>query len=127
MGRPAQYYIERLEEQARFLRRSLEAFYAGDLEEAVRVGVVLRTLVHDTPKSRALLRHIRGGYRELEILDVEHPVGEVFLHLAVGMRIGPGTVLAPSVDLGAMSYRKATLGDWWEAPVIEFVTRLGAC
>jgi hypothetical protein len=125
VGRPAQYYIERLDEQARFLRRSLGAFYAGDLEEAVRVAVVLRTLVHDTPKSRALLRHLRGSYRELEILDMEHPVGEVFLHLAVGMRIGPGTVLSPSVDLGAMSYRKATLGDWWEAPVIEFVTRLG--
>lgn len=125
VGRTGRYYIARLEEQARFLKWSLGAFYAGELEEAVRVATVIRTLVHNTAKSRSLLRHLREGYRELEILDMEHPKGEVILHIAVGMRIGPGAALAPSVDLGAMSYRTGTLGDWWKAPVIEFATRLG--
>ncbi len=125
VGRTGQYYIGRLEEQARFLRRSLEAFYAGELEEAVRVAAIIRVLVHDTKRSRSLLRHLREGYRDLEILDMEHPKGEVLLHLAVGMRIGPGATLAPSVDLGAISCKRSTLGVWWEAPVIAFATRLG--
>ena len=46
---------ELLREQIGFIERSAAAFDEGHEEEAKRIAVVLRVLLHDTPQSTSLL------------------------------------------------------------------------
>lgn len=51
--------IEHLRRQIEYLRRSCELYDAGHLDEAVRLAVTIRVLLHDTDKSKSLLRQMR--------------------------------------------------------------------
>ena len=44
--------------QLEYLRRSCELYDAGHLDEAVRLAVGIRTLIHDTERSKSLLRQM---------------------------------------------------------------------
>ncbi|MDR6585166.1 hypothetical protein [Herbaspirillum frisingense] len=48
-------YEERLQEQIGFLKSSAAAYDSGNKGEARRIAAAVRTLVHDTSKSHALL------------------------------------------------------------------------
>lgn len=50
---------DHLRRQLEYLRRSCELYDAGHLDEAVRLAVVIRVLVHDTKNSKSLLRQMR--------------------------------------------------------------------
>lgn len=52
---------DHLRRQFEYLRRSCELYDAGHLDEAVRLAVGIRVLIHDTQKSKSLLRqmHVR--------------------------------------------------------------------
>lgn len=115
--------LAKLREQTGFLRRSLEAFYCGDFEEAVRIATAIRVLVHETGGSKPLLKSIRPDGLELPILDhavQEERSGEKVLHFIVGIRPGPGASVAPAVDLGSALYGLTTIGTWWRRPVFVF-------
>lgn len=45
--------------QLEYLRRSCELYDAGHLDEAIRLAVVIRVLIHDTKNSKSLLRQMR--------------------------------------------------------------------
>lgn len=49
---------EHLARQIKYLRRSCEIYDAGDFDEAIRLAVTIRTLIHDTPKSVSLLHQL---------------------------------------------------------------------
>ncbi len=50
--------MAQLEEQVAFLRHSAALFDAGADAEAKRIAVVIRVLVHDTPRSHSLLAQL---------------------------------------------------------------------
>jgi hypothetical protein len=50
---------DHLRRQLEYLHRSCELYDAGHLDEAVRLAVVIRVLIHDTKNSRSLLRQMR--------------------------------------------------------------------
>jgi hypothetical protein len=53
-------YKSHLFRQLGFLWRSCDAYDRGHLDEAVRIATVIRVLIHDTPASTSLLRHLNG-------------------------------------------------------------------
>ncbi len=54
-----------LAKQIGFLDRSCKAYDHGFIDESVRIATVIRVLIHDTPKSISLLRHLRATNIEL--------------------------------------------------------------
>ncbi len=44
--------------QLGFLWRSCDAYHQGHTDEAVRIAAVIRVMIHDTPKSTSLLKHL---------------------------------------------------------------------
>jgi hypothetical protein len=58
--------------QLRFLRRSAREFDNGDEDEAKRLAVVLRLLLHNTKQSHALLKQV-GIQHQLKFLDTWTP------------------------------------------------------
>ena len=50
---------DHLRRQLEYLRRSCELYDAGHSDEAVRLAVVIRVLIHDTKNSKSLLRQMR--------------------------------------------------------------------
>ena len=65
-----------LRTQLGFLQRSSESFDAGFTDEALRIAVVVRTLVHGTSKSTSLLAHL--GSTGIEILSLTTDVIAMF-------------------------------------------------
>lgn len=116
----ADRYDVQLRRQLGFLERSCTTFDAGDADEAIRIAVTLRVLLHDTPQSTSLLTHLgiksslmyidTGVYRHL--LD---PALEEFVR-----RTSPGDVVAsrtPS-DVGLVELGDAGGGRvGWYAPL----------
>ena len=49
---------QQLSRQLTFLERSCKEFDAGHYDEAIRMSVTLRVLLHDTPRSTSLLHHL---------------------------------------------------------------------
>lgn len=116
-------FLTKLQEQMGFLRRSLEAFYRGDFDEAVRIATTIRVLVHETGRSKPLLKSIRPDGLELPILDhaeQEERGGEKVLCFIVGLRLGPGASVAPAVDLCSTHYGLTSIGAWWGHRVFIF-------
>jgi hypothetical protein len=123
MKRRKEDFLGMLREQAGFLRRSLDAFYQGDFEEAVRIATTIRLLVHEKGGSKPLLKSVRPDGLDLPILDYseqERPEGEPVLRIVVGIRPGPGASVAPSVDLSSAHYARTSIGAWWDRTVFGF-------
>ncbi len=51
--------LEQLEKQLKFIRRSCDSFDIGHQDEASRLAVFIRILVHDTPALTSLLQHLK--------------------------------------------------------------------
>jgi hypothetical protein len=51
-------FIEKFEEQLRFIQRSCELFDRGAEDEALRLATTLRIIFHDTINSTSLIRHL---------------------------------------------------------------------
>ncbi len=64
-------FREQLRRQISFLGSSSNAFDAGHIEEALRIAVSLRVLIHDTPNSTSLLTHldIKNGAKLLSTFE----------------------------------------------------------
>lgn len=111
---------EHLAEQLRFLARSADAFDRGLEDEAKRLAVVLRVLLHDTAKSRSLLGQI--GRKSGLFLDTSTPVVPGSLtsyHGLVALSFAPGREAryVPFLSDTADPPREVPFEDWWTAPV----------
>jgi hypothetical protein len=53
-------FQKQLEKQIGFLDRSCKAYDLGYIDESIRIATVIRVLIHDTAKSRSLLRHLNA-------------------------------------------------------------------
>jgi len=124
-----------LREQLDFLAGSSAAYDAGAKHEAKRIAAVIRTLLHHTPKSHALLSQL-GAEKVLLMTSVEplpppvqHPDGTVsFVRrmlspLIVTKVTSEGVEIVPMLDLpGYIAFLPAC--DWWSELLWEEPVRM---
>ncbi len=125
MARSKENILARLKEQIEFLRASLRAFYAGNFAESTRIATILRVLVHESGRSKPLLKQAQPNGLELPILEHagEWPGQEQIFSFAVSVRMGP--TVTPAVDLGSSLYSLSSVGAWWNRTVFTFQSRIG--
>jgi hypothetical protein len=58
--RERSWFIDQLKRQLSFLTRSCQSFDAGNVDEAIRVAVCIRILLHTTRSSTSLLQHLNA-------------------------------------------------------------------
>lgn len=128
MGRVRAELEEHLREQHRFLARSVDAFYAGDVAEAVQIATRIRLLVHETGMSKPLLKKLRHDYLQLCILDKKderRPSDEIVFAIPISMMLTNSTLL-PSRDCDSKSYEKVLLGHWWSRDCLIVPLKTGS-
>lgn len=109
-----------LEEQLAFLERSAEAFDDGFTDEAKRLAVTLRLLLHDTKHSKSLLGQL--GLKDSDFVDSafqDDPESIASHGGLVGIAVGKGkSELVARLDGDDPSwFRRVKFSDWWNAPV----------
>jgi hypothetical protein len=115
---PPSDLVQQLKRQLVFLRNSATAYDAGDVEEAVRIAVVIRVLCHDTPKSVSLLSHL-GLKQTLRLVTTAKALppelqGTIdYGELLAGVTFGADIVYNP-VPKGTPT---AVCPDWWTQAV----------
>lgn len=126
----ADRYREQLRMQLGFLERSCASYDDGYVDEALRIAVVARTLVHQTKNSTSLLTHL--GASEVRLLSTSMNIvarfasGDPFYGGAKMPRFfnGMGSYRpgsdSPYVPKLGDAYTKeyVLIVDWWEQPVM---------
>jgi len=112
-----------LREQLSFLERSAESFDNGFEEEAKRLAVVVRTLVHDTPSSHSLLEQL--GLKTKDFYDTamdDFPENLLGHGALVQVFFSPqGSKYVPLLDDPAPDQqpRWSTFDNWWNRSVFR--------
>lgn len=118
-------YHEHLRRQLDFLERSCAAFDRGCEDEAVRVAVSIRVLIHETGNSTSLLAHL--GRRDIQLLstclDIVAKSQDPWLKGTRRMFNGmgqyvPGQAPPYQPKLGnSYSHYFLPVDSWWKQPV----------
>lgn len=108
-----------LDEQLGFLERSAASFDRGYEDEAKRLAVTLRVLLHETKQSRSLLGQL--GRRSTLFLDSALPPDPANLMTHGGLvflAMGPPKTqyVAMLDDLPPIT-KQVSFDTWWDAPV----------
>ncbi|HBO7920498.1 TPA: hypothetical protein N2B41_005746 [Pseudomonas aeruginosa] len=107
-----------LKRQLIFLRNSVSAYDNGCVEEAIRIGVVIRVLCHDTQSSVSLLKQM-GQKATLRLVTTAETLSSDLLadmdfgELMAGMTFGHTL----EYDLVPEDAPAILCADWWEQPV----------
>ncbi|MGO3147983.1 MAG: hypothetical protein ACTIJ6_09935 [Leucobacter sp.] len=118
---------KRLDEQIDFLQSSGERFDAGAWQEANRLAVTVRVLVHDTNQSTSLLSHLAVKNRQTWMFSrLPGPTHVALWHLSqvkVATRVneeGPYLVVAPLTRNEILEFPVWTdnFEYWWTIPIM---------
>lgn len=114
----ADHLRDKLAEQIGFLKRSCDMYDDGHEDEAKRIAVSLRILLHNSMNSHSLLHQLDELNRNFHDSALENETGMltysglVFLHLGT---LGPRYV-AMLDDVP--SYETRPFDDWWNRPIL---------
>ena len=75
MQKPPPELVKQLKRQMDFIRNSASAYDAGHSEEALRIGVAIRVLLHDTKFSNSLLNQM-GQKESLKLITTAKEIPE---------------------------------------------------
>jgi hypothetical protein len=117
--------LSHLEEQRSFLARSSAAYDSGFEDEAKRLTLTIRVLLHDTAQSQSLLTQlqIKNSLRYTDSADPINPAnllptpGLVMMQMTTGVGgryIAPLENLSPNRQGNVKQFRP-----WWEDPVTK--------
>lgn len=115
--------IQYINEQLVFLKSSARAFDNGQLSEAKRLAVTIRTLLHDTGNSHSLLGQL-GWKHEVRFLDTAtyyHPESLTSYHGLVGLKSsdsGQGYFPLCEEPMFMTSKKSVNFNEWWSKIVI---------
>lgn len=109
-----------LRRQINYLRRSCELYDAGHLDDALRLAVCIRVLVHDTPKSTSLLTlmGIKSTVRLATSFDFSNKLPAGFTPTSIiplFANSAEGGVSAPFELPSPLTF--LTVDDWWSEVV----------
>jgi hypothetical protein len=109
--------------QLGFLQRSCETYDQGHSDEAIRIAVSIRILIHDTPKSTSLLRHLNALNIQLSSTVPNVDRSKAILQSSMGrIRITSAeTTWAAYTDQDAIE-AQLSVSDWWN----QIVFTMGA-
>jgi hypothetical protein len=109
-----------LKRQLGFLQRSCAAYDQGHHDDAIRIGTIIRVLLHDTASSTSLLTHMRSkSILLLSTVDSDAVGPGVFYFLGLGMgKTAPDgkSFYTPKYGDGPFS-RFVTFDQWWNQVV----------
>lgn len=114
-------YIEQLRKQLGFLERSSQSFDAGYEDEAIRIAVVIRTLLHQTRSSTSLLTHLNAGHIKFFSTAQKLSPGTLFHSgsLSLLQTSSDGINLyVPAFDEMPFNHRQVSIVEWWEDPIV---------
>jgi tetratricopeptide (TPR) repeat protein len=114
-------FNEQFERQLNFLARSCEAFDVGYSDEAIRIAVSLRVLLHDTANSTSLITHL--GAQPLKLLSTVRRRSfdpSVFAYDGVTRWTGAGPVA--KLGLG-VEPEEVPFQEWWKQ--VLYIPRQG--
>jgi hypothetical protein len=111
-----------LQEQLGFLERSANAYDRGYFDEAKRLAVTLRVLLHDTAKSKSLLGQLNLQSRDFYDTAVENPAGNLVPYaglLQMFMHPNHDPLYVPYLDdpLPDGAPRLVSFEKWWERSI----------
>ncbi len=126
--------MEHLYEQMGFLRRSAEHYDAGDFSEAKRLAMTLRVLLHDSQKSKSLLKQLAlkdklrfvdtAGAIERDRFEVL-PGGRFRASIGIAMPLAPlawgswkGFRFIARLDDHRTTFNPVPFHTWWTSPVV---------
>lgn len=110
-------FREQLARQLSFLKRSADAYDRGDRDEAYRIAVAIRVLVHDTRRSVSVLQHLSAKNVPLLSTVMAGPRNALFFDGMNLLTFGFGKIVGtPKLD-GASIRRMVSVDDWWNEPI----------
>lgn len=121
-------YQQELKKQLGFLRRSCRSYDDGEVEEAIRIAVPIRTLIHDTRNSTSLLTHLNAKgiklwssvHRNVTEKTVSYQGMGLHTYWNYGNRAGGS--YGPSFDEGPVMLL-LPVSEWWNQIVYVFSWR----
>lgn len=106
---------EEFRAQLKFLRKSCDAYDAGDTDEFRRIALAVRVLVYDHGQSKSILGQL--GLKNVSFLSFTPPVNPKNLMSSfpfVGIRMETkDTIYKPLLDKGPWITRSSSFDDWW--------------
>lgn len=110
---PRQDLVKQLRRQLAFLRTSVAAYDAGDVEEAVRIAVAIRVLFHEGGRGSSLFKQM-DQKATLQLVTTARAVPEplekiIFAELLEGMIFGDPLAYEPVIDVSTT----LACSDWW--------------
>ena len=123
MKHPRGELIAKLTQQLTWLERSAAAYDAGDRDEALRMSVPLRVLLHDTNKSHSLLRQLNVKRTVRFCSTAALPNGErrVWCSLTNVQLRGRPVAVAYGPRLDQAPPRFAPFKTWWGEEIVYAV------
>jgi len=112
-----------LDEQLAFLKRSADSYDDGFVDEAKRLAVTIRILVHDTSQSKSLLGQL--GEKTKPFLDTAAPLdmGNILLYgaLVQTMMSNKGAAYTPILDSPGPPHptKLVPFDDWWDRTIFR--------
>ena len=118
MQKPPPELVKQLRRQLDFIRNSASAYDAGHSEEALRIGVAIRVLLHDTRFSNSLLNQM-GQKESLKLITTAK---EITYNLVAELDFGEclaGMVIGSSIEYSPVPDGMPTVScvEWWAQPV----------
>jgi len=114
----AQYLSAHLKRQLIFLQNSVAGCDNGCAEEAIRIGVVIRVLCHDTQSSVSLLEKM-GQKSTLQLVTTAKTVPNDFVSTMDFGELMAGMTFGRTLEYDPVSENSPTTlcTDWWQQPV----------
>jgi hypothetical protein len=115
LTRTPEGYLQLLRDQYSLLKDSVNDFYEGNEAKALDIAIRLRTLIHHTDSSRALLSFIEPNYSQLAIyLKQEKPPTGTVLSIKTPFQISVSGEAKPIRDeFTNPPYSLVPLQRWW--------------
>ncbi|MFD8249670.1 hypothetical protein [Nocardia sp. NPDC059691] len=111
MSDPARMKDE-LARQLRLTRSACTAFDAGEQEQALNIGIRLRTLFHQTPKSTSLMTHLGADApKKIHATKRHHGDWKDFLTIELTPLTAPPVRTSPL--LGQAILERVSIENWW--------------
>src|SRR5665213_2469278 len=103
-------FIEKFEEQLRFLARSSILFDQGHEDEAIRLATSLRVIFNDTKSSISLLTHL--GFKHENMLSSSRGHGDLKDYLAHVINLSSPQPVTMKPLLGDV-FVQLSMENWW--------------
>jgi hypothetical protein len=119
-------FEKQLKRQIEFINRSCSLYDQGSKDEAIRIAVAVRVILHDTNASTSLLTHL-GKKNSVKILSTIHAVPASNLEdgtFCISIPLWFSSTAGINPPLGKADRRDLLpVNDWWQETVIAQNTR----